>query len=120
MDFTHLKVKTCFVCRAIGRTCDIRRSSNQLTYHNVDTYKSLYTSYLTFGFANAETLPLSLGVLDDISPTSDPARKDFIDYESGCWKYWKEDHAGCRPETTSNVHNLVVVDCDINTRSFRL
>lgn len=119
MDFTQLKVETCFVCRAIEQIRDTR-SSNQLTYYDADTTASLYTGYLTLGFADAETVPFSLGVLDNTSPSSGPTRQDFIDYEAleegmfGCWKDW-EDHAGCRPEITSNVRNLIVVDCDTNT-----
>lgn len=119
VDFTQLKVETCFVCRAIEQIRDTR-SSNQLTYHDAGIFTSLYTGYLTLGFADAETVPSSLGVLDGNSPTLGPARKDFIDYEAlekgmfRCWKNWKEDHAGCRPETTSDVHNLVVIDCETN------
>lgn len=33
----------------------------------------------------------------------------------GCWANEKGDHAGCRPEITSNVDNLVVIDCEANT-----
>jgi hypothetical protein len=120
VDFTQLKVETCFVCRAIEQIRDIR-SSSQLTYHDADTSASLYTGYLTLGFADAETVPLSLGILDDISPSSGPAWKEYIDYEAlgkgilGCCEDRKEDHAGCRPELMSNVDNLVVIDCETNT-----
>jgi hypothetical protein len=120
VDFTQLKVETCFVCRAIEQIRDIR-SSSQLTYHDADTSASLYTGYLTLGFADAETVPLSLGILDDISPSSGPAWKEYIDYEAlekgilGCCEDRKEDHAGCRPELTSNVDNLVVIHCETIT-----
>jgi hypothetical protein len=119
VDFTQLKVETCFVCRAIEQIHDIR-SSNRLTYHDADTSASLYNGYLTLGFADAKTLPLSLGVIDDTSSSSSPARKEFIDYEAlgkgilGCWENRQEDHAGCRPEIKSNVHDLVVIDCETN------
>ena len=78
VDFTQLKVETCFVCRAIEQIRDTR-SSNQLTYHDAGIFTSLYTGYLTLDFADAETVPSSLGVLDGNSPTLGPARKDFID-----------------------------------------
>ena len=120
VDFTQLKMETCFVCRAIGQIRDVR-SSNQLTYHDADTSASLYIGYLTLGFADAETAPLSLSVLDDISPSSGPARKEYIDYkalEKGilrCREDRKGNHTGCKLEATANVDNLIVIDCKTNT-----
>lgn len=97
VDFTQLKVETCFVCRAIGQTRDIR-SSNQLTYHDADTSASLYTGYLTLGFSIQRRYHYHWGYLMASHPLLVPQGRSSL-----TMKHWRKAFLGVgqmRKETT--------------------